>query len=488
MGFDALFRLLSWRSGVFLALYLIFTVCFVLFFYADERFPGTPRPGRLNFFALFISAFVGSFLGGVVAGIRRCWFSWTLPNLGRRILTPLLLSAIITAFLVAWLYKRLGGSAPWLPVITFDLLWFSLGFVHGWYFWGMFGTLKSNVLQTSVFHIRPFGFMILTLSVLVFASFAINRIADFSSSQPVYCVILSMLAAWLLLRHVLGHHAAKLIALFPARDVNGFTGGLTVAAPMTLNRMSVRKSQERRPFTGIFNMIRAGEYENLGMVRGGWPVIAVGLSVVAVLCVVILAYYKGFERGSHEAGVQFVHHAIFDPASKKNMTVLVSIFPAMIVSFHSLLGTTFLKGNLLYPLTRIQIAKIAFWGSLFHNAVFCVILLLTSCLAGSLAWFFAEYESPYKLVPEIIRPLTLMFAFSPFLSWIRLRFGLSLMSFWGGVFPFTFGVGILGILWLETGTGISSIYEILGCTALILLSQCLFRYKVNRYFKTGDLV
>lgn len=43
-------------------------------------------------------------------------------------------------------------------------------------------------------------------------------------------------------------------------------------------------------------------------------------------------------------------------------------------------------------------------------------------------------------------------------------------------------------IWLELGPGIPFAYECAAVAGLILLSQFLFRYKVNRYFKTGDLV
>lgn len=487
MGFYALYRLLSWKSGTFLVFYVSFVVCFVLFFYADGPFPGMPRSGRLNFFTLLVSAFIGYFIGGVVAGVRRCWFSWTLPNLGRQVFSAVLFTGIAIAFLVAWIYKWLGGPAPWLPISTFNLLWYSMGMAYGWYFWGMFGTLKNDVRQSLIRNNRRFALMIFILLGLILAGFLINRIAEFCNDRPILCVIVTMLGAWPFVHRVFGSHAAKEISLFPALDYGVTTGGFSAKPSMSLTVVIGREWQHRRPISGLFNWIRAGAYENLGLVRGGWPLVAVGLSSMAVLLVAALAYYKGYERESHEMGVLYIYHAIFNPSTKKNMTVLVSIFPAMFVCMHAMLGSLLLKSNLLYPLARRQLARLAYWGSFLQNAVFCGVMLLTFQLAGSLVWFYTGSETPIKYVPDFIRPLILMFIFSPFLWWMHIRFGLRLISF-GVAFAFTFGVGLLGILWLEEGSGISSIYEILGCVTMIFLSQVLFRYKIERYYKTADLV
>ncbi len=465
MGLYALFGLLWRRITILYVLSQGFAFAFFLFTYPDQSFPGTPTPGRLNFLSFLFAAFVGNSLGQGVRELQHTLISWTLPNLRRQLFFSLLSVGIATAFIVTWAYKSLDGPGPTLPIFTSVLLWYNMGLTVG----------RGQVPDFSTLRIRGSQVAKFTLFLLVVAGFSINRIVDFYGTQTLLCVLLTTLGASLFLQ--------RNIAVDVARR-NSLVSIKVLTAPKGKSR---RMWKNKRPITGLFDWIRAGAYENLGLVRGGWPVVAVGLSSVALLVVITMAYHMGYKRGFHQTGIQYIYQAIFEPTSIKNMTVLVSIFPAMFVCFHFTLGSLLLKGNLLYPLSRQQLAKHAYWGSFLHNAVFCGIMLLIFYFAGSLAWLYAGYETPFKFVPEFIRPLTLMLLFSPFLSWILLRFGRGLISFAVIWFLFAFGGGILGGLWLEMGSGFASIHEILGCAALILLSQFLFWYKVETYFRRADL-
>lgn len=467
MWLYSLFRLL-WRRVTILFVFVYgYAFATILFIYPDQPVPGIPTPGRLNFLSFLFAAMVGDGLGQGVRELQHTLISWTLPNLRRRFFYSLLAAGIATAFIVTWVYRSFGGPGPTLPIFTSGLLWYSMGVTCGRGRVPNFSTLRIIWGNRAA---------IFTLSLLIVAGFSINRIVDYYSTQTLLCVLLTMLgAALFLLRN---------IAVNPARR----------DSLVSTNELTATKGKSRRqwklkgPIAGLLNWIRAGEYENLGRVRGGWPVVTVGISVIAVLCIISMAYYKGYERESHEMGIQYIYQAVFEPSSISNMTVLVSIFPAMFICFHLMLGSLVLKGNLLYPLSRHQMARLAYWGSFLHTTAFCGIMLLAFYLAGCLAWLYADYDTPFEFIPEFIRPLTVMYLFSPFLSWILLRFGRGLISFVALWFLFAFGGGILGGSWLEMGTGLTNIQEILGCTALILLSQCLFRYKVNRYFKAGDLI
>ena len=466
MWLYALFGLL-WRKGTIL--YLLgqgLPVAYFLFAYTDQPFPGTPTPGRLNFLSFLIAAFVGQDLGFGLRELQHTLISWTLPKLRMRLFFSLLLAGIVTAMTVTWAYKSLGGPGPTLAILASVLLWFSMGVTVGRSSIPKFWSLRICNDQVST----------LTLLLLVVAGISINHIVDFYGAQALLCVFVAMLGASFFLHRNLSVNAARRNSQISITELTAWKG------------ISRRKWQHRHPITGLFNWIRAGVYENLGLVRGGWPVIAVGMSCIAALIVVGVAYYKGYSTGSHELGMQFIYTAIFDASSVRNLPVLISIFPAMFVAFHVVIGSFYLKGNLNYPLARHQFARLAYWGSLVQNAVFCGILLLTFHLSGSLAWFYTGYVTPFKFVPDFALPLILMFVFSPFLSWMCLRYGQSSTSNVAVLLLYIVVVGLLGMLWLEEGSGISDLYEVIGGIAMILLSQGLFRYKVERYFRTADLV
>ncbi len=452
MGFYALFRLF-WRSAsILFVFWLAIVLGMVLFLYKGGPFPGVPRPGRVNLFTLIFSACAGSLVALNVVELQHKLLSWTLPNLRRQLFSSVLFVGIITAFLVTWVYSWLDGPAPWLPIFTSVLLWYSMGIAF------------------------QSGSVVFPLLVLVLAGFFINRIADLYSTQPLLCVLLTVVGASLCLYRILDVNAARKKPLVPMKEVMG------------LNSIYRRKWQHTGPITGLFNWIRAGEYENFGFIRGGWPAVAVGLSGVAVLIVTAMAYYKGYERGSHEMGIQFIYHTIFDSSSfKKNMTVLVSDFPVLCAGAYSIIGSLFPQNKgWLYPLSRTQLARLAYWSSLLYNAVFCGILLLAFFLIQSLVGLYAGYDAHFKAIPDCIRPVTLIFIATPLIQWLRLYVQ---SAVWLFVFLLLWlGVGVLGAIWLEAASDISDLYEVAAGAGLILLSQCLFRYKVETYFKRGDLV
>ena len=115
MGFNALFRLIWCQVTILHVLSLGLAFVLVLLLYKDEPFPGAPRPGRLNFFTLFFPALVGDYLGQGVCGLQHTLFSWTLPNLRRRLFFSLLFVGIVTAFIVTWVYKWFDGPCPLAP-------------------------------------------------------------------------------------------------------------------------------------------------------------------------------------------------------------------------------------------------------------------------------------------------------------------------------------------------------------------------------------
>ena len=295
MGLYALFRLLWRRMTILFVLCEGFAFAIFLFIYPDQPIPGIPTPGRLNFLSFLFAAMAGSSLGQSVCELQHTLISWTLPNLRRRLFYSLLVAGIATAFIATWIYRSFDGPCPALPIFTSALLWYSMGVTVG----------RGRVPDFSTLRIRANRVAIFTLSLLIVAGFSINRIVDYYGTQTLTCVLLTMLGATLYLH--------RNIAIKPARRYS----------LVSTNELTATKGKSRRqwtlkgPITGLFNWIRAGGYENLGLVRGGWPIVSLGLSGIALLCVIAMAYYKGYERESRETGIQYIYQAIFI----RNMTV-----------------------------------------------------------------------------------------------------------------------------------------------------------------------
>ena len=450
MGFYALFRLLWRRVSILYVLGLGLVVLWFLFLYlhGPHVHPHRPPPPeRLNLFTLVFSAVVGFLIGQSVSELQHTLLSWTLPNLRRRLFFSLLFVGIVTAFIVTWVYKWFDGPAPWLPIFTSVLLWYSMGLA-----------LSTNPFpDITIRDIRLCGVGTFTLALLVAAGFSINRIPDLYNTQPLLSVLLTALGASLYLHRILGANAARENSLVSIKEM------------VAWKRTPRRNWQHKGPITGLFNWIRAGEYENFASNRGGWAAGVVRPSGIAVLIVVALPYLTEVLELRVLKGLQLVAPGI----------------PAYLAMVYCITGSFFLQKGWLYPLSRTQLAKLAYWSSLLYNAGIYGIMLLTFLFLESLIELDAGYD--------FIRPLTLMFIFAPVFQWLRLRYGpvftqipIALVLFLGCFI----GVTVLGLgwFWLRANPGISDMYEVAACAGLILLFQCLFRYKVETYFKRGDLV
>jgi len=196
---------------------------------------------------------------------------------------------------------------------------------------------------------------------------------------------------------------------------------------------------------------------------------AVKYSGIAVLIVIVLPYPKDVQ----ELGI-LIGFQMFAPA-----------IPAFLAMGYCADGSLFLHKGWLYPLSRNQLAKLAYLSSLLYNAGICGIMLVTVLILERLEepdnWFGFR------------RPLALVFVFNPVFQWMRLRHGLfftqipSVLVLYLSCILGVFGFG-LGWFWFGLDRDISVVHEVVVCVALILLSQGLFRYKIEKYYQTSDLV
>ena len=472
MGFYALFRLFWRRAGILLAL----AVGFYTWFFVNEE--GVPyvwsRPFSLNLYTLLFPVSLAYCVELFTVELQHSPFSWTLPNLRRKLFSSLLFTGITTAFLVTLVYTWFGGPAYWLPIFTSVLLWYSLGMVFS----------AGNVWDISAEGMYLYGvsvFRISVLSVLVVAGFSINRIAEFYSAQPLLCILIPAVGAPLCLYHFLNVNAARrksLVRMPSAPPVLMPGAGLDKARSiekelMARKRTSTRKWQHTGPLAGLSDWIRAGEYENFGADRGGWAAKVFVVSGIAALAVPCAAY--------------LLEVLLLPNANERNLLVvlqiahvLVSLVPAGGAMAYCLERPLFLRKGWLYPLSRIQLARLTYSGSLLGNTVLYGITLLTLLLSAGFVELYAGYD--------FVRPMTLILICTPLLQWMRLRYG-----------AYSFRLGILGMammlvmvcvfgLWLKVAQDIPAIYEVAACASFILLSQWLYRHKLETYFTKADLI
>ena len=461
MGLCALFRLLWRRLSIGHLAMVGLMIAWSLFSYHNARFMlDYPRPRGLDLFVLVSSALVGHFfVGQSVAEVQHTLLSWTLPDFRRRLVASALFLGVVTALPVSALYAWLGGAAPWFPVFTSALLWYGMGILIA----------AGDVRDDSERPRRPQLAATLAIAALFAAGAIIGRIADFYSAQPILCALLTLAGASLCLFRVFNVNAARQKSLAPSVFNSLGAGRLSERAVPARARTRKRSWRLEGPLTGAFNWIRAGEHENFARIRGGWAAGAVRFSAIAALIVAALPHLAGspellFLKGFERVG-PFV--------------------PLFLAIGYCVSGSFFLQKGWLYPLSRSQLAGLAYWSSLLYNASICGIMAITFALIESAGAF----NEPY----DFVRPVALVFVFCPFMQWLRLRHGPHFLQN-PGVF-LRFSVGALGVVGLGMGwfrlaadSGVSQVWEAAAGVGLILLSQVLYRCRVAARFRTSDLV
>ncbi len=445
MGFYALYRLL-WRPVIIAFYVLLAGIILLVLSAAGTDFPSLPEPGRLILLTLAFSSLAGFFVGQSVGEIQHTPLSWSIPRIRRRLVSSVGFTGAVIAVLTTWAYHWMGGSAPIIPILTSGFLWYSLTFTIGTY----------EFLDARSLWIRKSAVSFLAILIFVFGVLSINRITELYMSQPAICALVTLIVALLYLRRSFGVNAARGKSLVSMPLFHRFTFGTYKTSKLAARRNSRRRWKLTAPLTGLIDWIRAGEYENYGTVRvglvGAFPHSVGFLVVVAVMVRIV--------------GPDQVVGAVVTPVSVGLVMLQLSLY---------------LKKGWLYPLSRVQLARLAYWSSLLHNALYCGIILLSFFLLEGLTGIFAGLD--------LSRPLLLMFICNPVIQWMRLRcVHMNISSYAILLAPFLIGYSILNAAWLGWVTDISFAYESAAVAGLILLSQGLFRYRVMTYYKKGDLV
>ncbi|MDE3260287.1 MAG: hypothetical protein OYM47_20825 [Gemmatimonadota bacterium] len=441
-GIYALYRLL-WRPLI-LAFYLIFAGLIVgLLWAAGTKLPGLSEPGRLILITMALPSIAGIFVGQSVGEIQHTPLSWLLPRLRRLLFSSVCITGIGLAALITWTYHSMGGFAPAIPTLASCFLWYSLAFAIGTY----------EFVDARTLRYRGSVLLYITILILGLGVLSFNRITDYFISQPVLCTLVTLLVAILYLKRTSDVEVTRDRSLVSMPVFHRYTFGPHQTARMTARRDSRRRWNRAAPLTGLVDWIRAGEYENYGTVRIGWLGSAFLYSTVILSIVAVLIQLFGQAE------------AVIVPITLGLWMLQLSLY---------------VKTGWLYPLSRLELARLTFWCSLLHNALHCGIMLLTFLLLDGLTGIFAGLD--------LARPLVLMFICNPVIQWVRFRNQQFKVSSYVILAVFIIGYSIMIAIWLESGPSISFSYEAATVASLILLSQALFRYKVNRYFKTGDLV
>jgi hypothetical protein len=144
-----------------------------------------------------------------------------------------------------------------------------------------------------------------------------------------------------------------------------------------------------------------------------------------------------------------------------------------------------------YPLARREVARATYWFSAVISLIYLTLASVILFLVGLAAGWGAGIELRLGFVPLFLRAALVTVILLPIPQWIGLRMGgRPVQNAFAGLL-----VGVLAFVAVVTfvslvlaALALAPVTELLALLALVVLSQTLFRRKVDEYFGTADLV
>jgi hypothetical protein len=453
--------------------------------------------------AVTLVAMMGLLVGQIVRELQHCAWSWAVPSLRWRLAPGVLLIGVLMALFVREVWTLLAVPVEiWSRNPARDLF----------RFWRQFPPLSASVFAlyfltfTAALRITP-----RTIAGLVTGVFFAHELTQAAAAHAVSAILAAAVLSPVLLYQALSANAARRQPFIPTRSLSGPVRAVA-KAPTPLRAGG--GAQWKLPHLGAqpLDWLRAGAFENHGyrtsFVRVATLAIATtGIGYVA-LQTLLVAFFAFL--GPTTTGL-----GIYGGASGQlldaimSLTIVSVIITVPLAVFLTGFASISLTRAPFYPLSREQRAGIEYWGSLAEATV------LTGLMAALLAafwtsvynelWGYVGFRSAVwerlagsstAWVPALSRPLAFVFLTAPMVQLFRLRY-LRAPSAWNRIVVFIAVVALTAALTLGGVIAMgwtnlllprySLIIDVPPFAVLALLSQLLYRRRVERYFATADL-
>ncbi|MDE2724132.1 MAG: hypothetical protein F4Y39_17030 [Gemmatimonadetes bacterium] len=452
---------------------------------------------RISVFVLFFFLeFWGGTIGSMVGENQYRMLTWTLPHFRKRLL---IWSATVGLFsVVAWTvaltYAPLNTS--WSTILLLNLGLYCIGFAlsGGWNF-GIQNPGLASVCR---------GFIVF---LGLTSAYLWQEILAFGEQQILGLALIAFAIA------IGTHYFAFNQTAFRSKPFSLVLPLRLTLFPQTRefwkkNAMNRRKSNTRlwhfdHIGTGIFNWLRAGQYENSGLGRWGSPLSAFTAVFAMVFFFLnsITHMFGLWDRSPYdfETLSKIVYHMIFyfdQLDSKIDGDIFTAVFFG--ICMYLFIPPISLKRGYAYPLSRTQRMWIRYSSLLVQNISFFVASILVLGVLGILAGIKVGFVSEGDMSLEIFCVLGWWVVLLPMLQWLQVKYDLygfqrTRRQIWG------MAVLILGIILAFGITGFISLmrvwypdlmltYEAPVLFVCFILLQWFLLARLKRYYATQDLI
>ncbi len=475
--------------------YIIIALCVGWFLFQNSLASHT-HWFSLFFLFLFFELY-GGIIGSIVGENQHRMLTWTLPHFRKRLMNWSIIVGLfsVVAWTIALTYAPLNAS--WSTILLLNLGLYCIGFAFSedWNF-GIHHPGLASVCRGLI------AFMGLALACLW------QEILAFGEQQKLGLALIAFAIA------IGTHYFAFNQTAFRRKPFSFFVGSLYSGSdPQTReiwkqNAMMMRKTSTRTWHldhigTGIYNWLRAGQYENSGLGVGRWPFSAFGAALVMVFFFVgMTTKFFGLLNQSpydFETISKMIYHLIFY-FHQLDSNIIGSIFSAIFFSIcmYLFISPTSLKRGYVYPLSRTQQMWIRYSSLLVQNISFFVASILVLGILGILAGIKVGFVSEGDMSLEIFCVLGWWIVLLPMLQWLQFKYDLyGFQRKRGQIWRMAFLVLIMVLAFVITGfislmrvwyPDLMLTYEVPILFVCFILLQWFLLDRLKRYYATQDLV
>ena len=488
MGISPFFIFL--RSPVYII--IAFCVCMLL-----AHVSSSSQTDRISVAVLFLFIeFWGGAIGSIVGENQHRMLTWTLPHFRKRLMLWAVNVGLfsVIAWTAALTFAPLNAS--WSTILLVNLGLYCIGFVSsgGW----DFGIQHLRLISMCRFLIAFLGLALAYLGQEVLA---------FAEQHKLWLAVVVFAIA-------IGIHYFAFNPTTFRRKPFSLIGSLR-STLFSQNRdiwqknaMMTRKASTRvwhlnNIGTGIFNWLRAGQYENSGAGRGRWPLSAFGAALTMVFFFLgMMTHVFGLLNRSpydFETVLKMIYHLIFyfDQLDPK---IVIDISGAVCygICMYLFIPPLLLKRGYVYPLSRTQRMWIQYSSLLVQNISFFAASILVLGILGTLAGAKIGFVSEGDISLRILCVLGWWMVLFPIFQWLQVKYDLyefqrTRRQMWGIAFLLmviilSFGISNFAGTMRVRYSDLMLTYEVPILFVCFILLQWFLLARLKRYYATQDLV
>ena len=471
--------------------YIIIALCVSWFLFQNSV--SSHAHGFSGFYLFFFFELYGGIIGSIIEENQHRMFTWTLPHFRKRLM---IWSIIIGLFsVVVWTAALTFAplNASWSTIFLVNLGFYCIGFAFlgGW-------SLDTN---------RPgliYKYRILIVLLVPALAYSWQEVLAFGEQQKLGLALIAFAIA------IGTHYFAFNQTTFRSKPFSFLIGSLYSGFdPQTQKMMMMRKASTRvwhlnHIGTGIYNWLRASQYENSGRGGGRWPLSAFGAALAMIFFFLVMeTKLFGLWRQSpydFETGSKMIYHMIFyfhqlDP--KIALNISTSVFFGIYMFMLS--PSFFLKRGYVYPLSRSQQMWIQYSGLLVQNISFITASILVLSVLGILSGAKIGFVSEGNISLGILRVVGWVVVLIPVCQWLQFKYDLyglhqrtrkqiGGVAFLLLVMILACGIGGFTSLMRVWYPDLMLAYEVPILFLCFILLQWFLLGRLKRYYATHDLI